>query len=176
MRGRKQASLTVSDAPGRVRCHYCWIGEARTGKRTADEITTRLDGALSGQERVVVRRGSWTPATRRPGVVDGRHAEGRLGGAADGARPLRAPPQARGGGLRGAHGLPHSYGPRLLYYVRQSVEAQNRARFNETTQATKAAIYRRVKADIDAMFGARGLLLVSDSVEQDEWDGYVRSH
>jgi signal transduction histidine kinase len=61
------------------------------------------------------------------------------------------------------------------YYVRQSVEAQNRARFNETAQATKAAIYRRVKANIDAMFGARGLLLVSDSVEQDEWDGYVTS-
>ena len=61
------------------------------------------------------------------------------------------------------------------YYVRQSVEAQNRARFNETTQATKAAIYRRVKANIDAMFGARGLLLVGDSVEQDDWDGYVRS-
>ena len=61
------------------------------------------------------------------------------------------------------------------YYVRQNVEAQNRARFDETTQATKAAIYRRVKANLDAMFGARGLLLVSDSVEQDEWDGYVRS-
>jgi signal transduction histidine kinase len=61
------------------------------------------------------------------------------------------------------------------YYVRQSVEAQNRARFAETTQATKAAIYRRVKANLDAMFGARGLLLVSDSVEQDEWDGYVTS-
>ena len=61
------------------------------------------------------------------------------------------------------------------YYVRQSVEAQNRARFNEATQATKAAIYRRVKANLDAMFGARGLLLVSDSVEQNEWDGYVKS-
>jgi signal transduction histidine kinase len=59
------------------------------------------------------------------------------------------------------------------YYVRQSVEAQNRARFNETTQATKAAIYRRVKANLDAMYGARGLLLVSDSVEQNGWDGYV---
>ena len=61
------------------------------------------------------------------------------------------------------------------YYVRQSVEAQNRARFDETTQATKAAIYRRVKANLDAMFGARGLLLVDGSVEQDEWEGYVRS-
>jgi signal transduction histidine kinase len=61
------------------------------------------------------------------------------------------------------------------YYVRQSVEAQNRARFDETTQATTAAIYRRVAANLDAMFGARGLMLVSDQVEQDEWDGYVRS-
>jgi signal transduction histidine kinase len=61
------------------------------------------------------------------------------------------------------------------YYARQSVEAQNRARFDETTRATKAAIYRRVSANLDAMFGARGLLLVSDSVEQDEWDGYVQS-
>jgi signal transduction histidine kinase len=61
------------------------------------------------------------------------------------------------------------------YYVSQNVEAQNRTRFDETTQATKAAIYRRVKANLDAMFGARGLLLVSDSVEQDGWDGYVKS-
>ena len=61
------------------------------------------------------------------------------------------------------------------YYVRQSVEAQNRARFDEITQATQAAIYRRVAANLDAMFGARGLLLVSDPVEQEEWDGYVTS-
>jgi signal transduction histidine kinase len=46
---------------------------------------------------------------------------------------------------------------------------------DETAQATKAAIYRRVQANLDAMFGARGLLLVGDSVEGDEWDGYVRS-
>jgi signal transduction histidine kinase len=61
------------------------------------------------------------------------------------------------------------------YYVRQNVEAEARTRFEETTQATKAAIYRRVKGNLDAMFGARGLLLGSDPVEQDEWDGYVRS-
>src|SRR5215204_6136003 len=62
-----------------------------------------------------------------------------------------------------------------FYYVRQNVEAEARTRFEETTQATKAAIYRRVKGNLDAMFGARGLLLGSDPVEQDEWDGYVRS-
>ena len=60
-------------------------------------------------------------------------------------------------------------------YVRQSVEAQNRAQFEETTQATKAAIYRRVMANHDAMSGARGLLQVSDSIGQEEWDDYVRS-
>ena len=61
------------------------------------------------------------------------------------------------------------------YYALQSVEAQSRARLDETAQATKAAIYRRVQANLDAMFGARGLLLVGDSVDRDEWDGYVRS-
>jgi signal transduction histidine kinase len=60
-------------------------------------------------------------------------------------------------------------------YVRQNVQAEARTRFDETTQATKAAIYRRVKANLDAMFGARGLFLGSDSVEQNEWDAYVKS-
>src|ERR687898_276664 len=62
-----------------------------------------------------------------------------------------------------------------FYYVRQNVEAEARTRFDETTQATRAAIYRRVNANLAAMFGARGLLRVSGSVERDEWDGYVRS-
>ena len=62
-----------------------------------------------------------------------------------------------------------------FYYVRQNVEAEAHTRFEETTQATTAAIYRRVNAYLAAMFGARGLLLESDSVERDEWDGYVRS-
>jgi signal transduction histidine kinase len=60
-------------------------------------------------------------------------------------------------------------------YVSKNVEAEARTRFEETTQATKAAIYRRLKGNLDAMFGARGLLLGSDPVKQDEWDGYVRS-
>jgi signal transduction histidine kinase len=62
-----------------------------------------------------------------------------------------------------------------FYYVRQNVEAEARTRFDETTRATRAAIYRRVNAYLAAMFGARGLLRVSDSVERDEWDVYVRS-
>src|SRR5919107_2389177 len=61
------------------------------------------------------------------------------------------------------------------YYVSQNVEAEARTRFDETTQATKAAIYRRLNANLAAMFGARALLRVSGSVERNEWDGYVRS-
>jgi signal transduction histidine kinase len=61
------------------------------------------------------------------------------------------------------------------YYVRQNVETEARTRFDETTQATKAAIYRRVNAYLAAMFGARGFLLESDPVDQEAWDGYVRS-
>jgi signal transduction histidine kinase len=59
------------------------------------------------------------------------------------------------------------------YYVRQSVEAQNRARFDEVTQAAETAIYRHVNRYVDAMFSARGLLVVSDSIESKEWDSYV---
>jgi signal transduction histidine kinase len=59
-------------------------------------------------------------------------------------------------------------------YVRQNVEEQNSVRFDETTQATQAAIDRRLNAYLDAMFGARGLFLASGSVERDEWDNYVR--
>jgi CHASE1-domain containing sensor protein len=56
------------------------------------------------------------------------------------------------------------------YYVRQNVEEQNRVRFDETTQATQAAIDRRVNAYLAAMFGARGLFLASGSVEREEWN------
>jgi signal transduction histidine kinase len=59
------------------------------------------------------------------------------------------------------------------YYVRQNVEAQTRARFEETTQATQEAIERRTKAYLDAMFGARGLFYASESVTRGEWDNYA---
>jgi serine phosphatase RsbU (regulator of sigma subunit)/CHASE1-domain containing sensor protein/anti-sigma regulatory factor (Ser/Thr protein kinase) len=59
------------------------------------------------------------------------------------------------------------------YYVRQNVEAQTRARFDETTQATQEAIERRTKAYLDAMFGARGLFYASESVTRGEWDNYA---
>jgi serine phosphatase RsbU (regulator of sigma subunit)/CHASE1-domain containing sensor protein/anti-sigma regulatory factor (Ser/Thr protein kinase) len=58
-------------------------------------------------------------------------------------------------------------------YVSQNVEAQNRLRFDETTQATQEAIGHRTKAYLDAMFGARGLFYASESVTREEWDNYV---
>ena len=61
------------------------------------------------------------------------------------------------------------------YYVRQSVDAQNRARFEEAAQAAKSAIARRVNRNIDVMHGARALFLVSDSLDREEWDGYVKT-
>ena len=60
------------------------------------------------------------------------------------------------------------------YYVRQSVDAQNRARFEEATHAATSAIARRLNRNLDVMYGARALLLVSDSVDREEWDGYVK--
>ena len=59
------------------------------------------------------------------------------------------------------------------YYVRQNVETQTRARFDETTQATQEAIERRTKSYLDAMFGARGLFYASEAVTREEWDNYV---
>jgi serine phosphatase RsbU (regulator of sigma subunit)/CHASE1-domain containing sensor protein/anti-sigma regulatory factor (Ser/Thr protein kinase) len=58
-------------------------------------------------------------------------------------------------------------------YVRQSVEAQSRVRFDEIAQATQEAIERRIKAYLDAMFGARALFYASTSVTRQEWSDYV---
>jgi serine phosphatase RsbU (regulator of sigma subunit)/CHASE1-domain containing sensor protein len=59
------------------------------------------------------------------------------------------------------------------YYVRHNVEAQNRLRFDETTQAIQEAIERRTEAYLDAMLGARGLFYASRSVTREEWHNYV---
>ena len=59
------------------------------------------------------------------------------------------------------------------YYVRQTVEAQDRVRFDETIQATQAAVDRRTDAYLDALFGARGVFLASKAVERQEWESYV---
>ncbi len=58
-------------------------------------------------------------------------------------------------------------------YVRDTVEAQNEVRFDEAVRATRAAIERRTDAYLDAMFGARGLFLASESVERPEWGSYL---
>jgi serine phosphatase RsbU (regulator of sigma subunit)/CHASE1-domain containing sensor protein/anti-sigma regulatory factor (Ser/Thr protein kinase) len=60
------------------------------------------------------------------------------------------------------------------YYVRQTIDVQNRARFEESTKATQEALERRTKAYLDAMYGARGLFYASDSVSPQEWNDYVR--
>jgi PAS domain S-box-containing protein len=60
------------------------------------------------------------------------------------------------------------------YYVSQNVEAQTRARFDDTTRAIQGAIERRTRAYLDAMFGARGLFYASESVTRGEWDTYVQ--
>jgi len=59
------------------------------------------------------------------------------------------------------------------YYVSQTVRAQNQVRFDETVQATQAAVNRRTDAYLDALFGARGVFLASNAVERGEWESYV---
>jgi serine phosphatase RsbU (regulator of sigma subunit)/CHASE1-domain containing sensor protein/anti-sigma regulatory factor (Ser/Thr protein kinase) len=60
------------------------------------------------------------------------------------------------------------------YYVLQAVEVQNRARFEDSTQATQEALERRTKAYLDAMFGARGLYYASNAVTRRDWSDYVK--
>jgi PAS domain S-box-containing protein len=80
------------------------------------------------------------------------------------------------------HGGAAAYGVLLIallltllasYYVRQNVEAQNRARFEEATQATQEAIEHRTEDYLDAMFGARSLFYASKTVDREEWHNYV---
>ena len=61
------------------------------------------------------------------------------------------------------------------YYVSQDVEAQNRARFEETTQAMESAIVRRMARHLDAMYGAAGLLMFNYTLEREQWDNYVKN-
>jgi signal transduction histidine kinase len=60
------------------------------------------------------------------------------------------------------------------FYVRQTVEAQDRVRFDETVRATQAAVDRKTDAYLDALFGARGVFLASNRVEREEWESYVK--
>jgi signal transduction histidine kinase len=59
-------------------------------------------------------------------------------------------------------------------YVHVTAEEQTRSRFQETTEATQETIERRTKAYLGAIFGARGLLYASQTVERAEWESYVR--
>ena len=59
------------------------------------------------------------------------------------------------------------------YYVRQNVEARERARFGELTGATERAVDRRMQTYIDAMLDGRGLFAASESVTREEWEEYV---
>ena len=59
------------------------------------------------------------------------------------------------------------------YYVQQRVENEARYRFDETVTAAQEAIDRRIDSYEDAMLGARGLFSASESVEMEEWHGYV---
>jgi len=60
------------------------------------------------------------------------------------------------------------------YYVRHTVEVENRVRFDETVQATQAAVDRRTDAYLNSLFGARGVFLASETVEREEWERYVK--
>ncbi len=59
------------------------------------------------------------------------------------------------------------------YYVRQNVEGEERARFEEAMLDTQRAVDRRMDTYIDAMLEGRGLFAASDSVTREEWHEYV---
>jgi CHASE1-domain containing sensor protein len=54
-----------------------------------------------------------------------------------------------------------------FYYVRQNVEARERARFEEITTATERAVDRRMNTYIDAMLDGRGLFAASEFVTRE---------
>jgi signal transduction histidine kinase len=58
-------------------------------------------------------------------------------------------------------------------YVRQNVEARERARFEEIVGSTERAVDRRMQTYIDAMLDGRGLFAASESVTREEWRAYV---
>ncbi len=60
-----------------------------------------------------------------------------------------------------------------FYYVRQTVEAREQARFNQDVEATKRAVARRMSTYVNATLDARGLFAASKSVERDEWHRYA---
>jgi signal transduction histidine kinase len=137
---------------------------------TASGRSTPTGWVCRGDDRGVIDDGR-LPCTTSP--------RSKVGGVNAGLEALRSGLARLGRHLR--HGGA-AYGVLLIsllltalafYYVRNNVEAQTRARFDETTQATQEAIERRTKAYLDAMFGARGLFYASEAVTPEEWDDYV---
>ena len=59
------------------------------------------------------------------------------------------------------------------YYVRQSVEASARVRFDDTVQTSQEAMSRRIERYVSVMFGARGLFSASSMVTEEEWSGFA---
>jgi len=59
------------------------------------------------------------------------------------------------------------------HYVRANVHEQNTARFRETVRVGQETIDRRTNSYVDALLGARGLILASKSVTSEEWSNYV---
>ena len=61
-------------------------------------------------------------------------------------------------------------------FVSQTVEAQERVRFDEAAVATKASVDRRINASyVDTMLGADGLFAASEDVSREEWANYTRA-
>jgi CHASE1-domain containing sensor protein len=61
-------------------------------------------------------------------------------------------------------------------FVSQTVEAQERVRFDEAAVATKASVDRRINASyVDTMLGADGLFAASEDVNREEWANYTRA-
>jgi signal transduction histidine kinase len=61
-------------------------------------------------------------------------------------------------------------------FVSQTVEAQERVRFDEAAVATKASVDRRINASyVDTMLGADGLFAASANVSREEWANYTRA-
>jgi signal transduction histidine kinase len=58
-------------------------------------------------------------------------------------------------------------------YVRHNVEERQSAQFEETAQATKRAVDRRMDTYIDATLDGRGLFAASRNVTRVEWSSYV---
>jgi signal transduction histidine kinase len=61
-------------------------------------------------------------------------------------------------------------------FVSQTVEAQERVRFDDAAVATKASVDRRINASyVDTMLGADGLFAASENVSREEWANYTRA-